>query len=86
MEPRNERLWKLAKQRARFKNGLITYLIVNTGLIGIWYFTPSNRTFFWPIFPLVFWGIGMVINYYHAYISNGDAVEDEYQKLLRKNQ
>jgi hypothetical protein len=86
MEPRNERLWKLAKQRAQFKKGLITYLIVNTGLIGIWYFTPSNRNFFWPIFPLFFWGIGLGINYYQAYISNGDAVEDEYQKLLRKHQ
>ncbi len=56
MEPRNERLWKLARQRAKFKNSVITYLIVNTMLVGIWYFSSGSRTFFWPMFPLDFLG------------------------------
>jgi uncharacterized membrane protein len=86
MEPRNERLWKLARLRAKFKNNAITYLIINTMLIAIWYFTNGARTFFWPMFPLVLWGIGLAINYYQAYWDNGDSVQKEYEKLLREDQ
>lgn len=84
MEQKDHKLWALAKRRARFKNSAITYLIVNTFLVGVWYFSSGPRNFFWPIFPIVFWGIGLGINYYQAYISNGDAVEREYEKLLRE--
>ena len=86
MEPRNERLWKIARRRTRFKNGAITYLLVNTMLIAIWYFTSGSPTFFWPIFPLVFWGIGLALNYYQAYWEKGNSVQKEYDKLLREDQ
>lgn len=86
MEPRNERLWKLARLRAKFKNSAVTYLIVNTMLVGIWYFSSGSRTFFWPMFPLIFWGIGLAFNYYQAYWDNGDSVQKEYDKLRREDQ
>lgn len=84
MEPKNEHLWRVAQMRARFKNGAISYLIVNIFLIGIWYFTSGPRNFFWPMFPLIFWGIGLLFNYYYAYYDNGRLVEKEYEKLLRE--
>jgi hypothetical protein len=86
MEPRNERLWNLAWQRAQFKNSAITYLIVNTMLVMIWYFSSGSRTFFWPMLPLIFWGIGLGFNYYQAYWNNGNSVQKEYDKLLREDQ
>jgi hypothetical protein len=41
------------------------YLMVNTTLVVIWAMT--GRQFFWPIFPIVGWGIGVVANAYDAY-------------------
>lgn len=86
MEPRNERLWKLARLRAKFKNGAITYLIVNTVLVAIWYLTSGPHNFFWPVFPLLFWGMGLAFSYYQAYWDKGDTVQREYDKLLREDQ
>lgn len=84
MEPKDERLWKLARMRAQFKNSFITYLIVNTALVLFWYFGSGPKSFFWPIFPIAFWGLGVGINYYYAYIDKGDRVQKEYEKLLRE--
>lgn len=86
MEPRNERLWKLARLRTQFKNSAITYLIVNTMLVAIWYFSSGPRNFFWPIFSLFFWGIGLAFSYFQAYWDNGDSVQREYDRLLREDQ
>ncbi len=83
MEPKNESLWRVAKLRAKFKNSAITYLFVNLVLVAIWYFTSGPSNFFWPGFPIIFWGIGLGAEYYNAYIDKGDAVEKEYEKLLR---
>ncbi|GAB3166293.1 2TM domain-containing protein [Telluribacter humicola] len=84
MENRNERLWRLARLRAKFKNNVIAYCIVNPFLIAIWYFSSGGDSFFWPGFPLFFWGIGLVFEGYNAYYSKGDLVEREYQKLLKE--
>ena len=47
---------------------------VLASLIGIWALA-SRDTFFWPIFPLVFWGIGVVMNAWDAYLA-GDFSEE----------
>ncbi|GAB2798928.1 hypothetical protein GCM10027275_50830 [Rhabdobacter roseus] len=86
MESTNEKLWRIARQRARVKNNAISYLIVNTFLIGIWYFSSGYSHFFWPMFPLIFWGMGLGFEYYHAYHDNGGVAEREYQKLLKEEE
>jgi 2TM domain len=83
---RDQQLWKLAKRRAHFQQGLISYALVNTMLIVIWYFTSGSTRNFWPIWPLLFWGIGLGFQYYEAYVSKEDSnlVDKEYRKLLNK--
>jgi hypothetical protein len=72
---------KIAESRYGFLWHLPIYLIVNIGLVGIWYFT--DRSFFWPIFPIFFWGIGLFSHYMTAYRAPGsDWVERETQKIL----
>ena len=42
--------------------------MVNGGLIGLWFFTGAS--FFWPFFPIFFWGMGLVaqgVEYYNKY-------------------
>lgn len=50
----NNELWETARRRAGFKKSLTSYLLVNTFLIGIWYFTTGgNSQHFWPIWPIL---------------------------------
>lgn len=83
-------LWKEAKRRVEFKNHLYTYLIINSLLWTIWLigeWREENSSFPWPLYSTLGWGIGVFFNYIGAYHSKNklDKVEEEYQKLLRKN-
>jgi 2TM domain len=87
MEPsRDEKLWKIAQRRAHFQRNLMSYFFTNAILIGIWYFTSGSLDHFWPGWVLAFWGIGIVMQYYRAYIKpdDSDLAEKEYQKLLEE--
>jgi len=85
-QPRDERLWKIAKRRAEFKKHLLTYIIVNAFLWGIWIITGIMRGylgFIWPAFVTFGWGIGITFNYIGAYTGFKDNLtEKEYRKLI----
>jgi Domain of unknown function (DUF1707)/2TM domain len=46
------------RMRQAFYRNLTSYLSVNAMLVGIWAF--SGRGYFWPIWPIMGWGIGVV--------------------------
>ena len=50
--PRRER------QRPRLRHELVPYLAVNLVLIAIWAATGAG--YFWPIWPLLGWGLGLM--------------------------
>ncbi len=85
---REQELWKLAKKRVGFKRHLATYIVINTFLWLLWYFTDRNEENAgvpWPIFPMLGWGIGLMFNFLNAYVFvNHDSVQKEYDKLKRK--
>ena len=54
--------WK--KQRD-FRIHLLMYLLVNGSLIVIWAMTGAG--FFWPMFVIVAWGIGVAANAWDVY-------------------
>ncbi|MEI6265972.1 MAG: 2TM domain-containing protein [Sphingobacteriia bacterium] len=82
---RDEQLWKIAKERVAFKWSLASYIIVNSFLVGIWFLSSNHYTYFWPIWPMLGWGIGIAFHYARAYHGNSiNSVEKEYNKL--KNQ
>lgn len=56
-----ERAVKQLKKRRDFRGHLLVYALVNTFLVVIWAVT-SDGGFFWPIFPMAGWGIGVVMN------------------------
>jgi hypothetical protein len=74
MEQRRELAIKRLKAKNDFKTHLVVYLTVNAMLVVIWAFTSAGRPFpggfFWPIFVLAFWGIGVVLNWYTVYRGN----------------
>ncbi len=82
---KDEQLWKIAKARVAFRWSFASYFIVNAMLVVIWFFTLGPGSYFWPIWPMMGWGIGIAFQYIHAFHSNETgAVQKEYDKL--KNQ
>lgn len=87
-EGRRRRARQLAEERYGFRWHLGWYVAVNVGLIGIWFFTGlPNGVFFWPVFPLVFWGIFVFVHYVSAYRKVGRGwVQKETEKILREEE
>jgi vacuolar-type H+-ATPase subunit I/STV1 len=54
------------KKRHDFHGHLLTYTLVNSFFVIIWAVT-SRSGFFWPVFPMVGWGIGVVMNAWDVY-------------------
>jgi 2TM domain len=82
-------LWELAKKRTGFKKSLMVYIVVNSFLWILWFFTNDNNMdkgpFPWPVWPMFGWGIGLAFQYIGAYVTpNTISVENEYQKLKNK--
>jgi uncharacterized membrane protein len=63
-EIREQAIERLKKKRD-FKTHVLIYVTVNTFLVVIWAVTGAG--FFWPIFPLLGWGIGVVANAWDVY-------------------
>lgn len=83
-----ERLRELAVRRvgnkADFRTHLLMYILVNAFLVVIWLMTGSG--FFWPIFPIVGWGIGIVAHAWDAYGParvTEERVQREMERLRR---
>lgn len=72
------------KKRRDFRAHLLVYLLVNAALVVVWA-TATPDAFFWPVFPLAFWGIGVVMNAWDAYLA-GDFSEDKIQRQMHRLQ
>lgn len=84
-DARTARARRIAEARYGFMWHLPIYLLVNVGLVGLWSF--SDRGFFWPIFPIFFWGIGLFSHYMSAYRGpSPDWIDRETQKILAEEQ
>lgn len=87
-EGKDPALWEVAQNRASFKSHLVTYLIVNSFMWGIWFFSGKHddvEDFPWPAWTSLCWGIGVAFHFASAYVFHKQAfVEDEYQKLLNQ--
>jgi hypothetical protein len=80
-------LRRRAVKRLEAKRGLaahaLAYVTVNLLLVALWYVTGA--AFFWPVFPIFGWGIGMA---FHAWdvlspTPGPEQVEAEMERLRR---
>lgn len=71
------------KKKRDFRAHIFMYALVNAMLVVIWAVTSSDG-FFWPIFPILGWGVGVAANAWDVYgrkpISE-DEIRREQQKL-----
>ena len=76
-----------ADAKIKFYKNLSVYLIVNAMLVIInWYVTPF---YWWAIFPIVFWGIGVFASFLKAFVltdifDSEDYREQKIQKELER--
>ena len=83
---RDQELWRIAKQRAAFKRSLGSFFVVNCFLCAIWFVTSGPSSYFWPIWPILGWGLGLAMQYMSAYTRTGNfSAEEEYKKLKGEN-
>ena len=64
-----ERAIQRLKKRRDFHGHLLLYVLVNAFLVVIWATTMAGG-FFWPVFIMVGWGIGLVANAYDVYFAH----------------
>lgn len=53
------------KKKSDFRTDVMAYIIVNAMLVAIW--AVTGAPFFWPIFPIVGWGVGVIFHAMDTY-------------------
>lgn len=85
-DPSDDGLRQLAIQQLRKKRELqahvLAYVTVNLFLIAIWFFA-SRDAFFWPMFPILGWGIGLAFHVWDVY-SPERMSEEKIQREMRR--
>ena len=76
-----ERAIKRLKKRRDFHGHVLIYTLVNAFLVVIWAVTNPDG-FFWPIFPIVGWGIGVIMNAWDVYFAE-DFDEEDLEREIR---
>lgn len=73
------------KKRRDFTSHVAVYLIVNVMLVLVWYLA-TPRSYFWPVWVMAGWGIGLAINAWDVYfrkpITEAD-IAKEMERLRR---
>jgi 2TM domain-containing protein len=82
-ELREQAIAQLKKKRD-FRAHVFIYVAVNAVLVAIWAVTGAG--FFWPIFPILGWGVGVAANAWDVYgrkpISE-EEIRQEAERLRR---
>jgi hypothetical protein len=65
-EIRDQAIERLKKKRD-FRAHVFFFVAVNAFLVAIWAITSDADGFFWPIFPILGWGIGLAANAWDVY-------------------
>ena len=79
-----ERALKRLKKQRDFRGHLLVFVLVNAFLVVIWALTDLHG-FFWPVFPIVGWGIAVVLNAWDAYGSDQFG-EEQIRREMRRLQ
>ena len=83
VDSRKQAIERLKKKRD-FRTHVFMYVAVNAVLVVIWAVTGSG--FFWPIFPILGWGIGVAANAWDVYGRkpfSEDEIRRETERLQR---
>ena len=72
---------KQLKKKRGLQAHLLAYVMVNLLLNALWFLTMPGG-FYWPIFPLLGWGIGLAFNVWDVYAPA--PTESDIQREMRR--
>ena len=82
--PRDRAVQRLKKRRD-FHAHLLAYVLVNGFVVLIWVLTGPTG-FFWPVFLIAAWGIGLVMNAWDVYWRRDITEADIEQEMRREHE
>ncbi len=78
---RREAAIERLKAKRDFRNHVAVYLIVNAMLVVIW--ALSGQGYFWPVWPMLGWGIGLALHGWKAFFERPIS-EEEISREMQK--
>ena len=75
------RALKSIRKKREFTAHLLAYVVVNGLLIVIWA-AVAGGGFFWPMFPLLGWGIGLLFHGWDVY--QGEPTEADINREMER--
>jgi hypothetical protein len=69
------------KNRRAFGQNVVSYVVVNAFLVGIWALTGGG--YFWPAWVIGAWGIGIVMHAWTAFIQK-PITEHDIEREMRR--
>ncbi len=81
-DDRREAALKRLKAKRDFRTHIAVYVIVNLMLVAIWAFT--GRGYFWPIWALLGWGVGLSLNAWVVFFERPIS-EDDIRKEMERD-
>ncbi|MGD0709764.1 MAG: 2TM domain-containing protein [Bacteroidales bacterium] len=92
MEPNqtvDKEVWKKARERAGFKIHFLIYII---GIALFWitwafivYIYNGEYNHKWPVYPMLGWGLIVLLHYHIVYRWKNKLTQKEYDKLINKD-
>lgn len=90
--PTDDEIRKMAQARVAFRFHALAYVLVNAMLVVSWAVTSQgaptfdgrSNAYFWPVWPMLGWGVGLAMHGYGAYGGGQGAVAREEEKLRAK--
>ncbi len=74
----------IRRHRREFFSHLTTYAIINGFLVFV--YMMSGGGYFWPIWPMMGWGIGIAFHFVNTFFVAEEVIERGAWKLLRRRQ
>jgi fatty acid desaturase len=71
---------KRIKEKRDFRNHAATYVIVNLFMVAIWFIGGADG-YFWPIWVMVPWGVGLAFHGWNVY-NNPPITEEDIDREL----
>jgi len=77
---------KRLKDKREFGAHVLAYVLVNGFLVVLWAMTTGPTGFFWPVFPILGWGIGLAFHVWEVVSPepSEEKIRAEMERLRRR--